>query len=165
MMIPGLYTLTELQEAIANAPAQWRPLVFTNGCFDLLHVGHLRYLQVAKSLGRSLIVGLNSDQSVQSIKPHQSGFPARPIVPENQRAELLVGLKPVDGVVIFTETTATQLLVTLKPDIYVKGGDYRIETLPEAPTVQRYGGRIELIKIEIPTSTTGTIRRILEGAR
>ena len=164
-MIPGLYTLSELQFAIANAPAQWRPLVFTNGCFDLLHVGHLRYLQVAKSLGRSLIVGLNSDQSVQSIKPHPPGFPARPIVPENQRAELLVGLKPVDGVVIFTETTATQLLSALKPDIYVKGGDYGIETLPEAPTVQGYGGRIELIQIEIPTSTTGTIRRILEGAR
>ena len=164
-MIPGLYSLTELQEAIANTPEQWRPLVFTNGCFDLLHVGHLRYLQVAKSLGRSLIVGLNSDRSVQSIKPHQLGFPARPIVPENQRAELLLGLKPVDAVVIFTETTATQLLAALKPDIYVKGGDYQIETLPEAPTVQVYGGRIELIQIEIPTSTTGTIHRILEGAK
>ncbi len=164
-MIAGLYSLAELQEALAQAPELWRPLVFTNGCFDLLHVGHLRYLQVAKSLGRSLIVGLNSDRSVQTIKPHTPGYPQRPIVPDIQRAELVAALGPVDGVVIFSQTTAAQLIETLKPDIYVKGGDYRIETLPEAPIVQAYGGRIELVKIEITTSTTGIINSILQAVR
>ena len=162
-MIQGLYTLTELQQAIASRPELWRPLVFTNGCFDLLHVGHIRYLQVAKTLGRSLVIGLNSDRSVQIIKPNRPGSPQRPIVPEIQRAELLAALKPVDGVVIFQETTAAQLIEALKPDIYVKGGDYRIETLPEAAVVKAYGGLVELVKIEIPTSTTGIIDRILQA--
>lgn len=162
-MIPGIYSLSELQQAIADDPEQWRPLVFTNGCFDLLHVGHLRYLRVAKSLGRSLVVGLNSDRSVETIKPHTPGFPKRPIVPEMQRAELLAALKPVDAVVIFSETTATQLVQILKPDIYVKGGDYTIEKLPEALAVQAYGGEIELIQIEIPTSTTTIVNRILQN--
>lgn len=162
-MISGLYTLTELQQAIASSPELWRPLVFTNGCFDLLHVGHIRYLQVAKSLGRSLVIGLNSDRSVQTIKPNRPGLPQRPIVPEIQRAELLAALKPVDGVVIFHSSTAAQLIEALKPDIYVKGGDYRIETLPEAAVVQAYGGQVELVKIEIPTSTTGIIDRILQA--
>ncbi|HEY9848205.1 MAG TPA: adenylyltransferase/cytidyltransferase family protein [Leptolyngbyaceae cyanobacterium] len=160
-MIDGLYNLSELQQAIAKAPEKWRPLVFTNGCFDLLHVGHIRYLQVAKSLGRSLIVGLNSDRSVQTIKPDRPGLPSRPIIPETQRAEILAALKAVDGVVIFTETTAKAVIEVLKPEVYVKGGDYSYDNLPEAPIVQAYGGKIELVKIEIPTSTTGIIKRIL----
>jgi D-glycero-beta-D-manno-heptose 1-phosphate adenylyltransferase len=158
-----IYNLSELESAIASSPSQWRPLVFTNGCFDLLHVGHVRYLQVAKSLGRNLVVGLNSDRSVQSIKPALPGFPSRPIVPEIQRAELLAALKPVDAVVIFAETTATHLIQTLKPDIYVKGGDYRLETLPEASAVLAYGGKIELVQVEIPTSTTAIVNRILQN--
>ena len=162
-MFPGLYTLTELQQALASEPESWRSLVFTNGCFDLLHAGHVRYLQAAKSLGRTLVVGLNSDHSVQTIKPNREGLPNRPIVPEMQRAEVLCALKPVDAVVIFSETTATNLIAALKPDIYVKGGDYQIQTLPEAPTVQAYGGRIELVKIEIPSSTTAIINRILQS--
>jgi len=162
-MIPGIYSLSELVDAIAQAPSQWRPLVFTNGCFDLLHAGHVRYLQVAKSLGRSLVVGLNSDQSVKTIKPNKPGFPPRPLVPETQRAEVLATLKPVDGVVIFQETTATRLIQALQPDIYVKGGDYSQSTLPEAPVVQAYGGRIELVKVEVHTSTTALIERILHA--
>jgi len=162
-MIPGIYSLSELLDAIAQAPSQWRPLVFTNGCFDLLHAGHVRYLQVAKSLGRSLVVGLNSDQSVKTIKPNKPGFPPRPLVPEAQRAEVLATLKPVDGVVIFQETTATRLIQALQPDIYVKGGDYSQSTLPEAPVVQAYGGRIELVKVEVHTSTTALIDRILHA--
>ena len=160
-MIPCLYSLSELQQAIAASPDQWRPLVFTNGCFDLLHAGHVRYLRVAKSLGRSLVVGLNSDQSVKTIKPNKPGFPPRPLVPEAQRAEVLATLKPVDGIVIFSETTATRLIQALQPDIYVKGGDYSQSTLSEAPVVPAYGGRIELVKVEIPTSTTALIDRIL----
>ncbi|MGA7932016.1 MAG: adenylyltransferase/cytidyltransferase family protein [Kovacikia sp.] len=160
-MISGLYTLEELREAIAAKPERWRPLVLTNGCFDLLHAGHVRYLQAAKGLGRALVVGLNSDQSVRTIKPQTPGLPPRPIVPDTQRAEVLAALKPVDGVVIFAETTACQLVEALLPDIYAKGGDYQIETLPEAIVVQAYGGRIELIKIEIPSSTSAIIKQIL----
>ncbi|OZH55640.1 glycerol-3-phosphate cytidylyltransferase [Hydrocoleum sp. CS-953] len=160
-MISGLYNLTELEQLINSQPTLWRPLVFTNGCFDLVHPGHIRYLWAAKYLGRSLVVGLNSDESVQNIKPQQEGYPMRPIVPEVQRAEVLAALKPVDGVVIFNETTATNIIERLKPDIYVKGGDYSIETLPEAPKVKSYGGKISLVQIEIPTSTTAIINRIL----
>lgn len=160
-MITGVYSLSELQQAIALAPQQWRPLVFTNGCFDLLHAGHVRYLQVAKSLGKSLVVGLNSDRSVQTIKPQKPGFPPRPLIPETQRSEVLAALKPVDGVVIFSETTATALIQALQPEIYVKGGDYSRLTLPEAPIVQAYGGRIELVNVEVHTSTTAIIDRIL----
>lgn len=159
-----VYTLAELQQAIAQNPHQWRPLVFTNGCFDLLHAGHVRYLQAAAKQGRSLVVGLNSDASVQRIKPVKPGQPPRPIVPAVQRAEVLAALKPVDGVVVFEELTAIALISALQPDIYVKGGDYTVETLPEAPTVQAYGGRIELVQVEVPSSTTAIIQRILAGA-
>jgi rfaE bifunctional protein nucleotidyltransferase chain/domain len=159
--VTNLYSLPELQKAIAMNPQQWRPLVFTNGCFDLLHVGHVRYLQAAKSFGKTLVVGLNSDRSVNQIKPNQPGRPLRPLIPEQQRAEVLGALKAVDGVVIFSETTANQLIEALQPDIYVKGGDYTLSTLPETQAVQAYGGRIELVNIEIPTSTSGIIERIL----
>ncbi|PSF37489.1 D-glycero-beta-D-manno-heptose 1-phosphate adenylyltransferase [Aphanothece hegewaldii CCALA 016] len=156
----AVYTLNELEKAIATHPKQWRPLVFTNGCFDLLHVGHIRYLSAAKTYGKALVVGINSDQSVRTIKPSKTGSPPRPIIPDSQRAEVIAALKSVDGVVIFSETTATNLIETLKPDIYVKGGDYTLNTLPETPTVQAYGGKIELVKIEIPTSTSRIIEHI-----
>ena len=161
-MISGVYTLRELCEAIASDPERWRPMVFTNGCFDLIHAGHVRYLQAAKTLGRSLVVGLNSDESVVAIKPQQPGLPPRPIVPHSQRAEVLAALRAVDAVVIFTETTATQLITALKPDIYVKGGDYQLETLPEAPAVRAAGGKISLVKIEVPSSTSAIVKRILQ---
>ncbi|NET43700.1 D-glycero-beta-D-manno-heptose 1-phosphate adenylyltransferase [Okeania sp. SIO2B3] len=162
-LISGLYSLVELEQTINSQPTYWRPLVFTNGCFDLLHAGHIRYLWAAKSLGRSLIVGLNSDRSVQKIKPQTSGYPVRPIIPQDQRAEVLVALKPVDGVVMFDETTATHLIERLKPDIYVKGGDYSVDTLPEAPIVMGYGGKISLVQIEVSNSTTAIINRILQN--
>jgi rfaE bifunctional protein nucleotidyltransferase chain/domain len=162
-MTNDIYNLSDLQKAIALNPDQWRPLVFTNGCFDLLHAGHVRYLNVAKSFGRRLIVGLNSDQSVKTLKPNKPGLPPRPLVPETQRAEVLASLKPVDGVVIFSETTATILIQALQPDIYVKGGDYNQSTLPEASVVQSYGGRIEFVKVEVETSTTALIARILQA--
>lgn len=158
-----IYNLSDLKYAIAQNPEQWRPLVFTNGCFDLLHAGHVRYLQAAKAKGRALVVGLNSDRSVNQIKPKQPGYPARPLVPEHQRAEVIAALKPVNGIVIFNETTATNLILTLQPEIYVKGGDYDQATLPEAPAVQTYGGRIELVNIELPTSTTALINRIRQA--
>jgi rfaE bifunctional protein nucleotidyltransferase chain/domain len=160
-MVSGVYTLEQLKQAIAAAPQQWRPLVLTNGCFDLLHAGHVRYLQAARRLGRSLVVGLNSDCSVQAIKPQAAGLPPRPIVPEAQRAEVLAALKPVDGVVIFSETTASPLVEALRPEVYAKGGDYDLARLPEAAVVQTYGGRVELIQIEVLSSTSAIIDRIL----
>ncbi|ACK73314.1 cytidyltransferase-related domain protein [Gloeothece citriformis PCC 7424] len=160
-----VYSLNELERAIALDPEQWRPLVFTNGCFDLLHVGHVRYLKSAKSLGKTLIVGLNSDRSVNQIKPDKEGYPSRPLIPEAQRAEVLGALKWVDGVIIFQETTAQRVIEVLKPDIYVKGGDYTLSTLPEASVVQAYGGKIELVKIELPTSTSKIIDKILKEGK
>ncbi|MDX2231552.1 MAG: D-glycero-beta-D-manno-heptose 1-phosphate adenylyltransferase [Leptolyngbyaceae cyanobacterium bins.349] len=162
-MISGLYTVATLQQAIRAQPDRWRPLVFTNGCFDLLHAGHVRYLQAARAFGRSLVVGLNSDRSVGLIKPQAADMPPRPIVPEAQRAEVLAALKAVDGVVIFSEQTASQLIADLQPDVYVKGGDYTLATLPEAAVVQAYGGRVELIQIEVPSSTSAIIQRILQS--
>lgn len=159
----NVYTTTELQQTIAENPTGWRPLVVTNGCFDLLHAGHVRYLQAAKLLGRSLVVGLNSDRSVRQIKPAAPGFPARPIVPEAQRAEVLAALKPVDAVVIFAEQTAAELVQALRPEVYVKGGDYQMQTLPEAAVVQAYGGQVELVQIEVTSSTTQIINRILQN--
>ena len=164
-MREGIYQLEELRTAIAAAPEKWRPLVFTNGCFDLLHAGHVRYLKVAKGLGRSLVVGLNSDRSVEQIKPQQPGFPPRPLIGQSERAEVLACLKPVDGVVIFGTTTAISLIETLQPEIYVKGGDYTISSLPEATAVQAYGGKIELVQVEIPTSTTAIVKSILLASK
>jgi len=155
MQIPNVYSLAELVALIDRSPEQWRPLVFSNGCFDLLHVGHVRYLAAAKALGKTLVVGLNSDRSVQTLKGID-----RPIIPELQRAEVLAALKSVDAVVIFSQPTAVNLIESIEPDIYVKGGDYQVETLPEAPAVLAYGGKIELIQIEVPSSTTKIVQQI-----
>lgn len=162
-MSSGVYALAELAGAIAAHPERWRPLVFTNGCFDLLHAGHVRYLRTARQQGHALVVGLNSDASVHQLKPAAPGQPSRPIVPAAQRAEVLAALKPVDAVVIFEEPTAHQVIQTLQPDIYVKGGDYELTTLPEAPLVQAYGGRIELVPFELACSTSALIQRIRAG--
>lgn len=159
----GIYSLDALQQAIATEPEQWRPLVFTNGCFDLIHAGHVRYLQAARALGRSLVVGLNRDESIRRIKPPAPLLPPRPIMPESQRAEVLAALRAVDAVVLFSEDTATDLIQALQPEVYVKGGDYQIETLPEASVVHAYGGQVHLIQVEVPSSTTAIIQRILQG--
>ena len=141
-----------LAEHLAGLPGT---TVFTNGCFDLLHVGHLRYLLAARALGDRLVLGLNDDASVRRLKG-----PSRPLVDEAERAELLAGLECVDFVTLFPEATADALLASLKPQIYAKGGDYTPETLPEAPTVRAYGGRIEIITFVPGRSTTGLVERI-----
>jgi D-glycero-beta-D-manno-heptose 1-phosphate adenylyltransferase len=150
-----IFQLEEFVDLLKRSPEDWRPLVFTNGCFDLIHVGHIRYLESAKALGKTLVVGLNSDRSVQALK----GI-SRPIVPEDQRAEVMAALKPVDAVIIFSEITAIETIKAIAPDIYAKGGDYKIETLPEAATVHEYGGVIKLIEIEVPSSTSKIVQRI-----
>lgn len=135
--------------------AEGRRIVFTNGCFDILHAGHVRYLNAAKRLGDVLIVGLNSDSSVRMLKGSE-----RPINPQEDRAEVLSALRAVDRVVIFDERTAEALVEEVKPDIYVKGGDYDLSTLPEAKIVIENGGRVEFIKLVEGRSTTNIIQRM-----
>lgn len=130
--------------------------MFTNGCFDLLHVGHVRYLREARKQGDLLIVGLNSDNSTRCIKG-----PGRPIMPQEDRAEILAALESVDYVVIFSESTAERLVMALKPDVYVKGGNYEIESLPEAKVATAYGGQVYLASATPGRSTTNLISAIL----
>ncbi len=132
-----------------------KKIVFTNGCFDILHAGHVRYLTAAKKFGDILIVGLNTDESVRRLKGEN-----RPINSEEDRAEVLLGLKAVDHVVFFGERTAENLISEIKPDVYVKGGDYTLETLPESKIVQSYGGRVEFINLVAGRSTTNVIEKI-----
>jgi rfaE bifunctional protein nucleotidyltransferase chain/domain len=130
-------------------------LVFTNGHFDLLHVGHLDYLEKARSLGGLLFVGVNGDGATETLKGT-----GRPIVPVQERARLIAALRPVDGVIIFEENTAIGLIEALRPEIYVKGGDYRNKPLPERATVESYGGQIVLIDLLPEHSTSALIARI-----
>ena len=133
-----------------------RRVVATNGCFDLLHVGHVRFLQEARSLGDTLVVGLNGDASVQELKGA-----GRPVNPEADRAEVLAALGCVDAVVIFPEKRATRFLEAVQPDLYVKGGDYRPEDLDpeEQAAVKKAGGRIEVLKLTPGKSTTAILQK------
>jgi rfaE bifunctional protein nucleotidyltransferase chain/domain len=147
-------------ELARRAHLDGRRVVLTNGVFDLLHVGHLRYLQAARALGDLLIVGVNSDASTRALKG-----PARPIVPEDERAELLAGLACVDTVVVFPEPTAIGLVETIRPDIWVKGGDYgsldeALPRLPEAMAVRLLGGEVRLLPFVEDRSTTLLVERI-----
>src|SRR5262245_10859980 len=117
-----------------------RRIVFTNGCFDILHVGHVRSLIDARSRGDILVVGINSDRSVAALKG-----PQRPAVPEQERVEILCALAAVDYVTIFDEQTADRLLEQLRPDIHAKGSDYTPETVPERETVEAYGGEVVIV--------------------
>ena len=134
-----------------------KKIALTNGSFDLVHSGHVNYLNEAKKTADCLIVGINSDKSVKQYKSDK-----RPIVPQEQRALLIDNLKAVDCVVIFEETTADNLIEKVKPDIYVKGGDYTEDTLPETATVKKYGGKIKFIKMTQGCSTTNIINKILD---
>lgn len=130
-------------------------IVATNGCFDMLHVGHTRYLQKAKSLGDILVIGVNSDKSVQILKGN-----SRPINGENERAEILNALNCVDYTFIFDESDASEFLKVLLPNKYVKGGDYNLEELPESETVKLINSEIHFIAFEKGYSTTSVINRI-----
>ncbi len=153
--INRILTRDELKQAIANSRAQKKRIVFTNGCFDILHVGHLHLLNQAKAFGDILVVGVNSDRSVSKLKGKE-----RPVVNEKERAEILANLRMVDFVTIFDEDTAVELLKTIEPDIYVKGGDYNLDNLPEAPTIAAFGGKVEFIEFLPRKSTTGLIDKI-----
>ena len=145
-----------LLAALAPRRAAGERVALTNGTFDLVHIGHLRSLEQARSLGDLLVVGVNSDASVRSYKS-----PGRPIVPQAERAELIAGLACVDFVVIFDEPTAENLLKAVQPDVYVKGADYATKPLPERPIVEAYGGQIVLVDLEAGHSTTDLLAEIV----
>ncbi|GIK30101.1 MAG: adenylyltransferase/cytidyltransferase family protein [Anaerolineae bacterium] len=132
-----------------------RTVVFTNGHFDLLHIGHVQYLQAARKLGDALIVGINGDESTRRLKGA-----GRPFTPANERAALIDALKPVTAAVVFEEDTANAVIEMLRPDVYVKGGDYHDKPLPERELVENLGGRIVLIDLVPERSTTALIARI-----
>ena len=132
-----------------------KTVVTTNGCFDILHAGHVRYLEKTKSFADYLIVLLNSDKSIKSIKG-----PSRPINSENDRAEILSALRCVDYVVLFDENSHRDLLDEIKPDVYTKGADYTMETLPEADIMKKNGTRVEFIEFLEGRSTTKTIEKM-----
>jgi rfaE bifunctional protein nucleotidyltransferase chain/domain len=148
-------TLADAQNECELLHRQGRIIVFTNGHFDLLHIGHLDYLEKARELGDVLFVGINGDLSTRQLKGE-----GRPLVPVEERARLLAALRVVEGVIIFEETTADTVIRALQPDIYVKGGDYHDKPLPERATVEAYGGRVMLIDLVPERSTSALIRRI-----
>ncbi|MCB9452924.1 MAG: adenylyltransferase/cytidyltransferase family protein [Anaerolineaceae bacterium] len=150
-----ILTLAEAVRARTALREAGQTLVFTNGHFDLLHVGHLDYLEKARALGDALFIGLNGDASTTRLKGA-----GRPLIPAVERARLLAALLPVSGVIIFEAETADALLQTLQPDIYAKGGDYRHKPLPERSTVEAYGGQVRLIDFLPEHSTSALIAKI-----
>jgi len=152
-----ILTLTEFAAKLKNLRKSGLRVVFTNGCFDILHVGHVRYLTAARSKGDILVVGLNSDQSVRKIKGEK-----RPVVPENQRAEVLAGLRCVDYVILFDEADPLKLIQSICPDVLVKGADWSEEAIIGASFVKANGGRVERIAVVPETSTTRIIQKIIE---
>lgn len=131
-------------------------IVFTNGCFDLLHVGHVSLINYARSLGDALVVGLNSDASVRLLKG-----PDRPLIPERERAEILCALPPVTFVIIFEEADAIETIRAVRPKIQVKGGDYTVDQIPEKSVVESLGGRVVLAPLVEGRSTTQLIQRLV----
>ncbi len=152
------FSRKELSEIIRKARDEKKTVVFTNGCFDILHVGHIRLLNASRDLGDLLVVGVNSDGSVRRLKG-----PSRPLVNDAERAEVIAALEAVDYVVVFDEDTPVELIGELKPDIHVKGGDYDINSIPEASVVKSYGGVLYSFKLVEGHSTTEIIRKMEES--
>jgi len=146
------------QNELAQQVKQWRAagekIIFTNGCFDLLHVGHVRYLRGAKQLGGKLVVGVNSDASARSLKGE-----GRPRIPANERAEILAAFQDVDAVTIFDSLDVRELIRLLRPDVHAKGTDYTAESVPERDEVLAYGGRVEIVGDPKNHSTTELLRQ------
>src|ERR687893_241182 len=141
---------------VAIARKNGARIVFANGCFDLLHVGHVRYLEGAKALGDLLVVGVNSDEQVRAQKGE-----GRPLVPERERAEIIAAIRAVDFVTIFHEPTVEQLLLSIRPDIHAKGTDYTEETVPERDVVRSYGGHVRIVGDPKDHSSTEMLRRVI----
>ena len=144
-----------LLERVEQDRAQGLTHAFANGAFDLLHVGHIRYLEAAKREADRLIVAVNDDESVRGLKG-----PSRPVLPQHDRAELVAALRAVDYVVIFSEPTVTPLLELLRPAVHCKGTDYTVDTVPERATVRAYGGRIAIVGDSKDHSTSDLLTRL-----
>ncbi|MFN3534022.1 MAG: D-glycero-beta-D-manno-heptose 1-phosphate adenylyltransferase [Desulfatiglandales bacterium] len=151
-------SMAEAIEEIHKVKSESKKVVFTNGCFDILHMGHVRYLSEARDLGDFLVVGLNSDESIRKIKG-----PKRPIQDERSRAEVLAGLSFVDMVVLFSDETPLSLILALRPDVLVKGGDWKLDEIVGAKEVWGWGGKVEVIPYLKGYSTSDVIDRILKG--
>jgi rfaE bifunctional protein nucleotidyltransferase chain/domain len=156
---PGIFTLDEAILRFGREKRNGRRVVFTNGCFDLLHPGHIRSLEQARELGDALIVGLNSDASVKRLKGA-----GRPVLPERERAEILAALECVDAVVIFDDLTPQKVIARLLPDVLVKGGDWAADEIVGREEVEAAGGRVVSAPIVPGYSTTEILRKIREGA-
>lgn len=150
-----IYDRNALASILQQAKAAGAVVVTTNGCFDVLHLGHLRYLQAARQLGDLLVVAVNSDNSVRQLKGEN-----RPLVPEAERAEMLAGLECVSYVIIFPELTPIDLLSELKPNIHVKGGDYKLEELIEREVVEVNGGKV-IVGLNVPGKSTTNLIQVI----
>ena len=153
-----IHEVGELAERVVSLRTAGRTVALANGLFDVLHVGHLRYLQGAKSEADVLVVALNSDSSARKLKG-----PSRPIVPERERAELLAGFECVDFVTVFDDDNVESLLETLRPDVHCKGTDYTVESVPERDTVLSFGGRIAIVGDPKDHDTSALIQRLRDG--
>jgi rfaE bifunctional protein nucleotidyltransferase chain/domain len=149
--------LSDLVKVLESLREAGKRIVFTNGCFDILHAGHVRYLAAARSKGDVLVLGLNSDVSVKSIKPEN-----RPIVSQDQRAEVLAGLACVDYITIFDEPDPLALIQTIKPDVLIKGADWKETEIIGSDVVKLYGGKVIRIEVVPGISTSRIIQRILK---
>jgi len=156
---PASFTLDEAILRFGREKRNGRQVVFTNGCFDLLHPGHIRCLEQARELGDALVVGLNSDASVKQLKG-----PGRPLLPERERAEILAALECVDAVVIFDEPTPQNVIARLLPDVLVKGGDWAVDEIVGREEVEAAGGRVVSARVVPGYSTTEILRKIRESA-
>lgn len=149
----------ELLAAVARERASGRSIAFANGCFDVLHVGHIRYLQGASAEADILVVGVNGDESVRTLKGE-----GRPVMNERERAEIIAAVRGVAYVTVFRETSPARLIGTLRPDVHCKGTDYTAESVPEAEVVRSYGGRVAIVGDPKDHSTTEILRRLRNDA-
>lgn len=155
-----IYGREQLQEELERNCRPGRRIVFTNGCFDILHAGHVRYLRKARAMGDVLVVAVNSDASVRALKGEK-----RPVVPEAERAELVAALEMVDYVTIFSELTPLALIEQLRPDVLVKGGDWPREAIVGREAVESWGGRVAIVPLEEGLSTTNIVDKVLSVYR
>ncbi len=153
--MPFVHSFEELERTVDRERRQGKRIVTTNGCFDVLHLGHIRYLEEARKLGDLLIVGINSDDSVHRLKG-----PNRPLNPEADRAEVVAALRCVDYSFVFREDNPIRFVEQLKPDVHAKGGDYTMDRIVERPAVEAGGGRVVLLSWVEGRSTTGILQRL-----
>ena len=151
-----ILSLEKLVELVADERGRGSVIVLANGCFDLIHVGHIRYLAGAKALGDYLIVGINSDEQARKLKGER-----RPFIPEADRAEIIASLRFVDAVTIFNEPTVERLIEAIRPDYHAKGTDYTTETVPERDKVRKYGGRVAIVGDPKDHSSTELIQKVV----